>query len=599
MGYGGWCMGFNRQSPVDFHAEVVGEALDEGDLAGVKDAIGVGEVGEVVEEAELLALPQALADGLDGRLDHCHAVVAHVDAHRLGDEAVEVLVGEGGKPRAQMAARPLGFHRGEVGVGAVGEGEVHEGDVVRERPAAGRCGEGHSGRGRQEEPRPGEAEGVATAADTGGRAKAERKCGPEWKPPAARTLPRAASPRKAPCPTRPPLTSALRPPPMPPLSFNTVFPTALTDAIAVTYHVTSPPGVPVDAFADALLLEQTIETPRSVAARHPFVERHLSGTVEAIDDVGDGMSRVRLRLPSYTAASDPAQLLNVVFGNASIHPGVTLVGVDVPASVLDAGGYGPSFGADGLRRLCGDPPRPLVASALKPAGLTAPELADVAYRLALGGLDVLKDDHYLASQPTAPLAERVVSVVGALDAAAQRTGRRTRYAPNVSGTPDAVLARAEQAVALGADALLVAPMLVGLPTLHALKRFGVPLLAHPAFSGASRVAPDVMIGQLFRLFGADAVVFAGHGGRFAISLDDVRAIVAAAARPMHGLRAALPTPAGGMTRERATELVGIYGIHAMLLVGGSLLDAPDLTAAARDLVTAAEAASADVPTALA
>ncbi len=369
-------------------------------------------------------------------------------------------------------------------------------------------------------------------------------------------------------------------------------PDALTDTLTVDYRVVPPAGVPVEAFADALLLEQTIETPRSVAARYPFVEAHLGGAVEAIALAGDGAYRVRLRLPTYTAASDPAQLLNVVFGNASLHAGVTLVGVDVPASVLVAGDYGPAHGADGLRRLCGAPARPLVASALKPAGLTAHELADVAYRLALGGCDVLKDDHYLASQPTAPLADRVVAVAGALDAAAQQTGRRTVYAPNVSGTPDVVLSNAEQAVALGADALLVAPMLVGLPTLHALRRFGVPILAHPAFAGASRVAPDVMIGQLFRLFGADAVIFAGHGGRFSVSLDEVRAIADAATRPMGPLRAALPTPAGGMTRERAAELVGVYGTDAMLLVGGSLLDAPDLTAAARDLVAAAEAATA-------
>ncbi len=370
-------------------------------------------------------------------------------------------------------------------------------------------------------------------------------------------------------------------------------PDAFTGALSVTYRLPARTADEAAAFADALLLEQSIETPRSVAARYPFVRDRLMGHVESVDEDGEGAYVARLSLPTFTAATDPAQLMNVVFGNASLHAGVDLVGFDVPDAVLVHGRYGPAFGADGLRRMAGDPARPLIASALKPAGLTAHELADVAHRLALGGCDVVKDDHYLSMQPTAPFAERVVAVVGALDAAAQATGRRTRYAPNVSGAPDVVLAQAEQAVALGADALLVAPMLVGLPAMLALVRFGVPILAHPAFSGTVKAPLDVVTGQIFRLYGADAVIFAGHGGRFSVSVDACRAVAARALGPMGPVRPALPTPAGGMTRERAAELVGVYGRRAMLLVGGSLLDAPDITAATRALVAAAEAATAD------
>jgi ribulose-bisphosphate carboxylase large chain len=359
--------------------------------------------------------------------------------------------------------------------------------------------------------------------------------------------------------------------------------------LIVTYRYTCVPEA-AEAFADALLVEQTVETPRTVSGRYPFVQAHLGGEVEAVEAVGDGSFRARLRLPAFTAASDPAQLLSVVFGNASIHPGVTLEAFELPPDLT--AGYGPAFGLDGLRSLTGTYDRPLVASALKPAGLTPGELAALAHALALGGADLVKDDHYLAAQPTAPFDARVPAVVGALDAAAQATGHRTRYAPNVSGLPAEVLRQAEAAAHLGADALLVCPALLGLPTMLALRDFGLPLLAHPAFSGTFKAPPELVQGALFRLYGADAVIFAGYGGRFAVPPETCRAIAEAATRPWHAVRPALPVPAGGMTRERAAELVAFYGRDAALLVGGSLLEADDLAAATRALVDAVAAAAA-------
>ena len=359
--------------------------------------------------------------------------------------------------------------------------------------------------------------------------------------------------------------------------------------LIVTYRYACVPEA-AHAFADALLVEQTVETPRSVSARYPFVQAHLGGAVETVEPVGDGAFRARLRLPAFTAAADAAQLLSVIFGNASIHPGVMLEGVELPAELAE--GYGPAFGIEGLRRLTGVEHRPLVASALKPAGLTPDELAALARGFALGGADLIKDDHYLAAQPSAPFDARVPAVVRALDAAAQATGRRTRYAPNVSGLPAEVLRQAEAAARLGADALLVCPALLGLPTMLALRDFGLPLLAHPAFSGTLKAPPELVVGTLFRLYGADAVIFAGYGGRFAMPPETCRAVAEAATRPWHALRPAMPVPAGGMTRERAAELVAFYGRDAMLLVGGSLLEAGDALADATHALVEAVAEAA-------
>ena len=55
-------------------------------------------------------------------------------------------------------------------------------------------------------------------------------------------------------------------------------------------------------------------------------------------------------------------------------------------------------------------------------------------------------------------------------------------------------------------------------------------LAHPSLAGAARIAPPFHFGKLFRMLGADAVVFPNHGGRFGYSPETCRAIAAARAR---------------------------------------------------------------------
>jgi ribulose-bisphosphate carboxylase large chain len=113
----------------------------------------------------------------------------------------------------------------------------------------------------------------------------------------------------------------------------------------------------------------------------------------------------------------------------------------------------------------------------------------------------------------------------------------------------------------------------------------IPVMAHPSMGGGARIAPPVLLGKLFRLFGADATIFPNHGGRFSYSRETCMAIAKAARDPWHGLRPALPVPAGGMTTERVDEMLRSYGPDTMLLIGGGLLAARErLLEKSRDFV---------------
>ena len=147
----------------------------------------------------------------------------------------------------------------------------------------------------------------------------------------------------------------------------------------------------------------------------------------------------------------------------------------------------------------------------------------------------------------------------------------------------------------GVHLVLIAPMVCGVATLVALKREfdDVMFIAHPSLGGL-RIAPQALFGKLFRLFGADAVIFPNHGGRFSYPRDTCLAIARHNTQPWHDLKPALPTPAGGMSVDRAAEMVTEYGRDSMLLIGGALLAAREqLAARSTEFVNAVAVAAAE------
>jgi ribulose-bisphosphate carboxylase large chain len=219
----------------------------------------------------------------------------------------------------------------------------------------------------------------------------------------------------------------------------------------------------------------------------------------------------------------------------------------------------------------------MTCSAIKPQGLPPGKLAAIAGKFALGGIDYIKDDHGLADQPYSPYADRVRACAAAVADACRKTGRATRYLPSLSGNLDQLRSQVRTARDAGLDSVLVAPMLVGLPSLHALRRDfpDLAIMAHPSMAGNSRIAPPLLLGKLYRLFGVDATVFPNHGGRFGYTPATCLALAEEARQPWAGLAACVPVSTGGMTTARVPEMLDFYGPDVMLLIGGNLLSAGD------------------------
>ena len=344
------------------------------------------------------------------------------------------------------------------------------------------------------------------------------------------------------------------------------------DRFTAVYRVRGDAGS-IEARAAAIAVEQSVEMPVSAIAE-PEILTDIVGRVEGINDHGGGLFEVRIGLAIATVGLDAAQFLNMVFGNTSLHEDVTLQDVEIPAELVEAFG-GPRHGISGLRQRVGAVRRALTCSAVKPQGVPPSRLADLAERIARGGIDFVKDDHGLADQGYSRFADRVSACAAAVQRAATLTGRPTRYVPSLSGDLDRMRRQIETARAAGIDTVLIAPMLTGWATFQTLVRSNpdIAFFAHPTMGGAARIAPDLLIGKLFRLLGADAVIFPNHGGRFGYTPETCRALADRARAAWDGVRPSVPVPAGGMTLDRVPEILDFYGPDAMLLIGGSLLAA--------------------------
>lgn len=341
------------------------------------------------------------------------------------------------------------------------------------------------------------------------------------------------------------------------------------------------------ARADAIAREQTVELPRGGYPSH--FDDCIVGAIESVESRGAGDWRIVISYDPFTAGDDLPQLLNLLYGNVSLLTDIGIAEVELPEQVLDAYA-GPAFGLEGLRKLTGVYDRPIVVGTIKPMGLSSEDLAALCSTFADAGIDIVKDDHSLTNQATAPFDDRVRLCKQAVTTSNERRQGSTLYVPNVTAEPGEVERRVEYAKSVGCRAVLIAPALTGLGAMKALTQMDVAVLAHPAGSGSflrgSGLPAPFLYGTLFRMAGADGVIYLNAGGRFPFTEEECQAINNRAREPLGQIRAALPIAGGGVDAGRVEYWIRRYGKDVGFLVGSSLYAQADLGAATQALVTA-------------
>ena len=349
---------------------------------------------------------------------------------------------------------------------------------------------------------------------------------------------------------------------------------------SVTYRIRAADRAEAQSRAEGIALEQTVEIPRAVVPQG-YIADEIVGRVEEIGRAGEGVFHATISYSPDSVGDEITQFLNVIFGNSSIQQGIRVIGLD-PGPEMARRFPGPRFGIEGLRRLTGRAHGGLIAPVLKPMGQPPEAFAALAAGCVRGGADIVKEDHGLASQPAAPFRARVEAVAKAVAKANADEGRQALYFPNLSGQPEDIEANLRFAKDAGAGGILVMPGLYGFGIVNRIARaagLDLPVMTHPAFLGPYVLAPDtgfdhgVLFGTIQRLAGADISVFPNVGGRFGFSHDECLQIADACRAPGPGLPM-LPSPGGGMSVDRAADMVAMYGADVVYLLGGSLLADP-------------------------
>ncbi len=345
------------------------------------------------------------------------------------------------------------------------------------------------------------------------------------------------------------------------------------DRIYVTYSFV---GEDPRSIADVIRVEQTIEFPYELAPA--WIQDQVVGKIEEITSSGKTNHLITISYNSDTAGGELTQLLNVLWGNASLFPGVKIVDLKLPDAILN-NFKGPRYGISGLRAQFKAETRPLLTTALKPMGSDPNTLAEMARTLALAGFDLIKDDHSLANQPWATWKERVTLVSRAVKEANDLVGGNSAYAPSLNLPFDQVRDAAHAAKELGAGALLILPGITGFDSLRVLAAddsLALPIQGHPAMLGSLVTSKDegmahgIVFGTLMRLAGADISIFPNMGGRFSFTQGQCLEIASRSREELGKLKPTWIAPAGGMTLERIPEMINMYGKDTALLIGGAL-----------------------------
>ena len=125
-------------------------------------------------------------------------------------------------------------------------------------------------------------------------------------------------------------------------------------------------------------------------------------------------------------------LVNLVFGNVSMMPGVRLVDLAFPERLL-ATFDGPRHGVEGVRALTGVYGRPLIATALKPRGVPTDRHVAMGGRVRARAAATSSRTTRISSTTSRRSRTGSERCADAVDDANQHTGRRCLYLPHVTG----------------------------------------------------------------------------------------------------------------------------------------------------------------------
>lgn len=358
--------------------------------------------------------------------------------------------------------------------------------------------------------------------------------------------------------------------------------------------------------AEIMAGEQSSGTFRPVPGETPELKARAAARVEHLEmlEAANGPSlpgaspaegpnpqwhraKVTLSWPLDTVGPSLPNLIATIAGNLfELKPfsGIRLQDVRLPTAFA-ARYAGPRFGMAGTRDLSGVHGRPLIGTIIKPSvGLSAEETGALVADLCAGGIDFIKDDELQADGPACPFEDRVKAVMRAVNAAADKNGRKVMVAFNLTGEIDEMRQRHDFVRDQGGTCVMASLTAVGMSGMIDLGRHSdLPIHAHRCGWGA--LTRDPMLGwsypawsKLWRLAGADHMHVNGLDNKFSESDASVLASAQSVISPLfeQAPMRAVPVFSSGQTVHQAAGTLAAVGSPDLIVTaGGGVVAHPD------------------------
>jgi ribulose-bisphosphate carboxylase large chain len=373
--------------------------------------------------------------------------------------------------------------------------------------------------------------------------------------------------------------------------------TPATSDLLAAFQIAPRDDVPFDEAAAAVAAESSTGTWTDVDAADEGLAFELRARVYRIDG---RIASIAYPAELFEYGSIP-NILSSVVGNVFGFKAVSslrLLDMRVPSQIVDSF-PGPAFGLPGVRDKLMVHGRALTGSTIKPKlGLSPREHAQRAYETLRGGIDTIKDDENLNSQPWSPFDERITRTLELLRRAEAETGERKGYWANVTAADTGEMLRRANKVAFEGGRFVMVDFLTAgfaaTATLrHETERLGLALHAHRAMHAVIDRQPDhgvdfLVIAKWARLLGVDHLHVGTGVGKLEGTIAEMgerRRMLTRDLAPMGGgtlfdqpwgdLKPVVPVASGGLHPGHVPQLDAIFGTDAFFLFGGGVHGHPD------------------------
>lgn len=355
--------------------------------------------------------------------------------------------------------------------------------------------------------------------------------------------------------------------------------------LQATYHIIKP-NANIEKIAEKLAIGLTVGSWTDLSHQDQVILEKYKGQVINSEYIQDGVIKITIGYPLHNFTYEFSSILTTTFGKLSLDGKVKLVDLIFPEELL-AHFKGPAFGIKGIRDLLDIHDRPLVMSIFKGIIGRDAEFFENQLRLQALSVDCIKDDEILYDIPELPFETRIKIAKRVLDEIYETTGKRVLYAVNLSGPVFQLKEKARRAKVLGANALLFNVHTYGLDVLKEIRdlNLGLPIFAHPAFSGAIcgsheyGLSYPLLLSKLTRIAGADFILFPAPFGSVPLSKEDALLIVTEARNHLGNISASFPVPSAGIHPGLVHSLIEHYDTDIVINAGGGVHGHPSGTTA--------------------